>query len=304
MKSKQNKCKLAVLGGDRRQAVIAEEFAKSGYDVSVYAINESSRGCMGVEICSSIERAIQNCEFLVLPLPVTRNNIDLNITSNKDIEFKLADVVKLAVENGCEMIFGGMIPEEMKRNCENNSIKVFDFYESESLQSKNALPSAEGALMITMEHTDITVMGMNVLISGFGRIGRRLASLFSLMGAKVSVAARRDEVLCDIALCGYRPIRIDLCSCELHQAVEECDVILNTVPSVIFSEGVIRGITNKPLYVEIASSPGGIDVSAACDAGIRTICAPSLPGKYSPISAGKYIFETISDILSKGGIDE
>ena len=45
----------------------------------------------------------------------------MNITSNKDIEFKLADVVKLAVENGCEMIFGGMIPEEMKRNCENNS---------------------------------------------------------------------------------------------------------------------------------------------------------------------------------------
>jgi dipicolinate synthase subunit A len=111
-------------------------------------------------------------------------------------------------------------------------------------------------------------------------------------------------VLCDIALCGYRAIRIDGCSGELHKAVEECDVILNTVPSVIFSEGVIRGITNKPLYVEIASSPGGIDVSAACDVGIRTIFAPSLPGKYSPISAGKYIFETISDILSKGGIEE
>ena len=104
MKSKQNKCKLAVIGGDRRQAVIAEEFAKSGYDVSVYAINESSSSCTGVEICSSVERAIQGSDFLVLPLPVSRNNVDLNITSNKNIELKLADVIKIAVENGCKMI--------------------------------------------------------------------------------------------------------------------------------------------------------------------------------------------------------
>lgn len=303
MKDKQNQYKLAVLGGDQRQAIIAEEFAKRGFNVSIYAINGPSKLLPGMEICSTVEKAINGADVLVLPLPVTRNNIDLNITANKNIELKLVDIVKLAVANRCRTVFGGIMPDEMKRNCEKNGIKALDYYENENLQIKNALPSAEGALMIAMEHTDITVSGMKVLISGFGRIGRRLASLFSLMGAQVSVAARRDEVLCDIALCGYSPIRIGGCSDEFRQAVEECDVILNTVPSVIFGDSVIRGISNRPLYVEIASSPGGIDLSAACDAGIRTIYAPSLPGKYSPVSAGKYIFETISDILTEGGIE-
>lgn len=303
MKDKQSKYKLAVLGGDRRQAIIAEEFAKRGFNVSVYAVNGHSKRHSGIESCSTVEKAVHGADVLVLPLPVTRNNIDLNIVANKNIEVKLADIVKLALANGCRTVFGGIMPDEMKRGCEKNGIKAVDYYENESLQNKNALPSAEGALMIAMEHTDITVFGMKVLISGFGRIGRRLASLFSIMGAQVSVAARRDEVLCDIALCGYTPIRIDGCSDGLRQAVEECDVILNTVPSVIFGDSVVRGIANKPLYVEIASSPGGIDLSAACDAGIRTIYAPSLPGKYSPVSAGKYIFETISDILSEGGVE-
>ena len=61
-------------------------------------------------------------------------------------------------------------------------------------------------------------------------------------------------------------------------------------------------MANKPLYIEIASAPGGIDLPAARDKGIKTIIAPSIPGKYSPKTAGKYIFETVCDILSERGI--
>ena len=119
----------------------------------------------------------------------------------------------------------------------------------------------------------------------------------------MTVAARRDETLCEISMDGYRSLRLDGNAEELGAAVDACDVVFNTVPSVILTSSVLGRVKSKPLYIEIASLPGGIDLSAARDARIRTVFAPSLPGKYSPRSAGKYIFETISDILAERSIN-
>jgi dipicolinate synthase subunit A len=196
-----------------------------------------------------------------------------------------------------------MLPDSICSLCDKEGIFTCDYYKSEDLQKKNALPSAEGALMLAMEHTDITVKDMRALVCGYGRIGSLLASMLSSLGADVTVAARRDETLCEISMDGYRAIRIDGNAKELGIAVDGCDVVFNTVPSVILTSAVLEEVKRKPVYIEIASLPGGIDLSAARDVGIRTVFAPSLPGKYSPRSAGKYIFETVSDILSQRSIN-
>ena len=128
-----------------------------------------------------------------------------------------------------------------------------------------------------------------------------MASKLKLLGAYVSVAARRDEVLCEIAMSGFTPI--DLRNAEqLSAATNRSAVIFNTVPVQIFNRQIIDKINGDPLYIEIASSPGGIDIPLARSRGIRIIFAPSLPGKYAPATAGKYIFETITDILDQRGM--
>ncbi|MBQ8408683.1 MAG: hypothetical protein IJY39_07440 [Clostridia bacterium] len=303
MMRNEHRYKFAILGGDRRQAVIADSLISRGHRVCLYGLGDMGTGCKGAEICSSFYKAIEKSDVIILPLPVTRNNLDLSLPSAAEETVKLADVVKAAKKYECKTVLGGMIPDEIMRLCEVNGISAFDYYKSEDLQRKNALPSAEGALMIAMEHTDVTVRGMKALVCGYGRIGTVLTGLLDKLGAEVSVAARRDEALCEIALNGYRAVRLGGDSDELRRAAEESDVIFNTVPHVILTENILKGFTNKPLYIEVASSPGGIDLAAARDVGIRTVFAPSLPGKYSPVSAGKYIFETISDILEKGGIN-
>ena len=155
-----------------------------------------------------------------------------------------------------------------------------------------------------MENTDRLIKGMSVLISGYGRIGSALATLLSAMGARVTVMARRDESLCEIAMRGYEPVRI--CENEPVRAAfdgEEYDVIVNTVPHVVFTRNLLQKLQGKPLYIEVASSPGGIDLCAAREIGIEVIFAPSLPGKYAPVNAGEYIFETVCDILRERGIE-
>lgn len=49
----------------------------------------------------------------------------------------------------------------------------------------NAVPTAEGAIQIAMEQTDVTLHGLPVLVIGHGRIGSLLARRLAALGAKV-----------------------------------------------------------------------------------------------------------------------
>ena len=299
MKNTEKKYKFAILGGDRRQEIVAEELLRRGCSVRTWGIGEVS----GAEVCSSVERAIDRSCVILLPLPATRNKTDL---AQKDGDngspVKLADIVKLAAFHRCGLIMGGMIPDEIKSLGEERGVEVIDFYLSEDLQLKNALPSAEGSLMLAMEHTDITVSGMNALVCGYGRIGRILCALLSSLGASVTVGARREEVLREAGLLGYETVRLDGDALALADVADRSDVIFNTVPDCIFGEAVLSRMEKKPLYIESASLPGGIDTAKARERGIKLLFAPSLPGKYAPVSAGRYIFETVSDILKEKGV--
>lgn len=294
---------ITILGGDKRQAVIAKKLLKRGHTVRIYGLGEVASTLAGAEICSSIEKAMIGCRVVILPLPASRDNMNLLIQGDKTTPISLSYIIELAVKNGCNLIVGGIIPREMLRVADIEGVNIEDFYLSESLQRRNALASAEGAVMISMEHTEKTVCGSKMLICGFGRIGSRLATMLTALGADVIIAARSDAALCEASLNGYRSVRIGDDASELLQAASECDVIFNTVPAIIFSENIIKEIKQKPLYIEIASSPGGIDIRAAREHGLPVIFAPSIPGRYAPISAGEYIFDTIKEILSKRGID-
>ena len=287
--------KIAVLGGDKRQIVVAEELLRLGCDVRLYAVSDQAAFPDGAELFRSIDKAIEGARVIILPLPVTRDNIHLTA---QNVKIALSDIVRLAKKND-SLLLGGMIPTETVKMCATLGVEVCDYYKSESLQKKNALPSAEGALMIAMEHTDVTVKGMRALITGYGRIGSLLADMLDKLGAEITVAARRDETLCEISMRGINAVRIESNGRALSEAANNCQVIFNTVPSVIFNEKILKQIKSKPLYIEIASSPGGIDIHSARDVGIDTVFAPSLPGRYSPVSAGKYVFETICEILTE-----
>ena len=304
MNNESKKYTFSLLGGDRRQTIVAEKLIRLGHKVKLYGLGEHSIHVSGAEICSHAEKAILGSDVIILPLPVSRDKVHLSFSSGVSVTpLKLNDIIDIAKKGGCSTILGGMIPGETARIAELNEIFIYDYYKSEELQRKNALPSAEGALMIAMEHTEKIIKGMNVIVSGYGKTGSCLVSLLDRLGAEVTVAARSDAALCEAALNGFKTVRIGEDTSELARSLTECDVIFNTVPAVIFGEQVLKRLKNKPLYIEIASNPGGIDLSAARDIGIQVIFAPSIPGKYAPVTAGEYIFETITDILTKRGID-
>jgi transcriptional regulator CtsR len=88
----------------------------------------------------------------------------------------------------------------------------------------------------------------------------------------------------------------------IHAAISEADVIFNTVPALIFGESECSFVKNGIPFIELASSPGGIDEFSAKKHGINLINAPALPGKTAPLTAGRIVHDVVSSILRERGL--
>ena len=70
---------------------------------------------------------------------------------------------------------------------------------------------------------------------------------------------------------------------------------MKTIEEILIKEKEeLEKIIPNALIIDLASKPGGIDFISAKKLGLNTIHALSLPGKYSPQSAAKFIEEAIN----------
>ncbi|MBR6617031.1 MAG: hypothetical protein IKL00_04045, partial [Oscillospiraceae bacterium] len=143
-----------------------------------------------------------------------------------------------------------------------------------------------------------TICGTRILLLGFGRIGKRFASILHALGAKVTVASQDVAELACAEMCGCRAVPLR----ELTEHAGEFPVICNTIPAQILTASVLERIRSDALILDLASKPGGVDLAAAQSCSCRVVWALSLPGKTAPITAGEIIARTIFHILEERGV--
>ncbi|MFR5404268.1 MAG: dipicolinate synthase subunit B [Oscillibacter sp.] len=103
-------------------------------------------------------------------------------------------------------IFAGNVGNDASTLAQSLGLTITDYFASEELSVRNAIPTAEGAIEAAMKHTSVTLHGTPCLVLGFGRIGKVLAHDLSALGAKVSVSARKRSDLAWIDAFGYAPL--------------------------------------------------------------------------------------------------
>lgn len=137
---------------------------------------------------------------------------------------------------------------------------------------------------------ETTLAWSKALVIGNGRIGKLLSRKLHFLGADVTVLARKSQDFADI--------RSNNLKFAKYADVDygEYDVIFNTVPSVIFTGKILERLPREILIIDLAC---GVDLKAAQDLSIKTIKAPSLPSKVAPKTAGKFIYDSVLDILSE-----
>ena len=286
---------IVFVGGDARQITAARMLSARGWRVSTFLGGDFD---VELERYETLESALMDADTVVLPLPVSVDAKSLNAPFLENEQIALSRIVDALSQK--QTVIGGRIPEDMVRALENRGIAVIDYFKSEAFQIENAYTTSEAALSIAMNNLKRNIRGARFAVMGYGRIARTLTELLIKLGGKVCVLARKEGDLAWARIAGAKVMRIT--SENIKKLVDGYDIIFNTVPSWLFFEEFLSRVDKNTLIIDLASSPGGVDVSAAKKLNSRVLWASSLPGKYAPESAGELIADCIGDIISEGNV--
>ncbi|MEY8402417.1 dipicolinate synthase subunit DpsA [Oscillospiraceae bacterium 44-34] len=282
-----------VVGGDLRQAKLAQLLAEDGHTVHTYALGEPQEPIPGLTPEVTLRRA-EKADCVIFPLTVTTENGLLN-TPLSLLEHPLTPVLDQLAPH--QFLCGGRISQEVYGLAKERGLTIHDYFAREELAVANAVPTAEGAVQLAMEHLPITIHGSKTLVIGFGRVGRLTAQRFQALGSKVSVAARRYDQLAWAQAMGFGGEQLS----HLKGWLCGYDLIVNTVPAQVLGRAELEDLKPECLILDLASKPGGVDLRAAGEMGLTVIWALALPGKVAPVTAGAAIKDTIYNMLREIG---
>jgi dipicolinate synthase subunit A len=288
------KRKFTVVGGDLRNIKLANFLIEDGYEVNLLGFDKADFES-GIELSRNTRDAIEESDIILGPLPCSNNGEVLNAPFNS-YEIYINDIFKLMSKN--QLFIAGFINEKIENLAKVYNIYTVDILEREEMAVMNAIPTAEGAIQIAMEETPITIHSSNSLVLGYGRVGKILAKMLNGIGANVYVEARKYSDIALIKSFTYNPVTLN----NLSDVLGNMDIIFNTIPHVILVENLLKRIRNNCLIIDLASKPGGIDFDTARELGLKVIWALSLPGKVAPLTAAKFIKETVYNIIDELGV--
>ena len=287
------KHRVAIIGGDLRIVKLAIMLAKDNNEVYVFGLEnaEDLKDNDNIIQCDTIKKAIQNVDIVIGPIPFSSNGTTLNTPfSEKEITIR----EMMHVINAKVLIAGGISPEVYEM-ANDEYIEIIDIMKREELAVLNTIATAEGTIQLAIENTNKILHGSEVLILGFGRIGKVLARKLAGLSVRVTCAARKDEDLAWIQAYGHKATNIN----AIGENLKNFDIIINTVPHLILSEEKLQYVKKECLLIDLASNPGGIDKKAVKERNLKFVWALSLPGKVAPTTSAEFIKETIYNILKE-----
>lgn len=158
--------------------------------------------------------------------------------------------------------------------------RTWDLLQHEDYLAENAAITAHCAIKLTMQQLPCVLAGCEVLVIGWGRIGKCLARLLRQLDAQVTVAARKETDRAMLQALGYRAIDISQILPEHYR------VIFNTAPQTLLPD-----CTGAALKIDLASKPG--------ITGAGVFWARGLPNKDAPESSGALIAKAVARYLTE-----
>ena len=281
------KIDVGILGGDDRQLELINSLYKEGHNLYITGFDKAISQIPTLNY--NIQEMLNKSNYVVLPIPVSRDEIYFNTPFS---EFKTPI-------NGCvaqmtdKKIFC-FDSNKITKICPNfSNCKYYDFAKNEKFILENAKITAECAIELAEKELTVgNLKNANVLICGFGRIGKHLVNLLTTGTARLTATARQAKHISQIKERGVNAIYTQ----DLKET-SGFDIIFNTIPYQIFNEDTLKTTAKNALIIDLASAPGGVDMNAAEKANVKVIQASGLPGKMAPNKSANLIKDTILEVI-------
>ncbi|MBX6394307.1 MAG: dipicolinate synthase subunit DpsA [Alicyclobacillaceae bacterium] len=286
---------IAFVGGDARILEVIRYAVELDATAVLIGFDRLEAELVGTEKADLAPDVLRAVDALVLPVA------GLDEDGYADSGYSAARIRILdehfsALPRSCQ-VFTGIAGPYLEQMCRRHGVTLVKLFDLDEVAILNSIPTAEGAIQMAMENTDITIHGSRSVVLGFGRCGITLARTLAAMGARVKVGARKPADLARVQEMGLLGFSLE----ELADQVEDADLIFNTIPAPVLTAEVLARIPRGCLIIDIASKPGGTDFRYAQRRGIRALLAPSLPGIVAPKTAGQILAKTLCRYIWEAG---
>lgn len=250
----------AVIGNDEKSKSCAMKLNELGYKAKCFFDDNITD--------------IPDYKYIILPLPTVVNG-KINHTSLSIDELN-------SILTDKNIVFCGNV-SPTKLSCQ-----AYSYFYDADFTLKNSRLTAQGTLKIILDNIKLDLTKIKIAVIGYGNCGKAISETLASLGGNVTVFSRKTD-------CRIRTKSTNM----INALAGEYDVIINTVPFEIINENGLSLIKNDSLYIEIASKPFGFSPEKAVNYGFKYIPASGLPGKFTPISAGFIIAETVDRIIKE-----
>ena len=292
---------VAVLGGDAREIIMASLLRRDDFSVATYGLglaaceamgaDEGLAGVAGLEADSVLE-AVAGRAWLVCPAPGLGAG-DVVYAPYACVPIPLNETVLRASDVANGGIVLGRASPSLLTLADAVHATVYESKDDEAQRVRVATSAAEGVLARLVDHTDEVLRDQRVVVLGYGATGSALADRLVLLGARVSVAARRESSLARAEQHGARPVPFD----DRAAAMADATVIVNTVPSTSSMPLAVLKELDGCLVIDIASPPGGTDHAAAQAAGCPVTWLRGVAGERAPRTAGELQYRFVRRVI-------
>lgn len=281
-----------VLGGDLRYLEIINDLS-SKYSVDVVGYkNTYISDCVRNININKVD--IGKYDVIIFPINGVMDKNLINCRFN-NVPIKLSDDFLVGSKDDV-LIFSGISTPNLDRILEVSNRNCFYMMKDKEVVSSNAIPTVEGIIADVIVNTDSTIHDTNFLVFGYGNIGQVLVKYLRLLGANVTVSIIEDkdkEILDSVGIDSFYSNNVS----DLVKSIGSVDVIINTVPSCVIDNSLIKYINRECYVLDIASHPHGIDREVLDEFFIKNKLYLGIPGKVAPKTSGKILSRKINSVL-------
>ncbi|WP_058307764.1 dipicolinic acid synthetase subunit A [Gracilibacillus massiliensis] len=288
----QKKKNIAIIGGDARYLPLIHALNKmSDFRIQILGFEQVEQSYTGV-MQSTIDN-LETSELDAVILPITgidNQGYVETMFSNQPIQ--LTKKWFQSLPKRC-LVFTGISNDTLNEFVSSSNVSLVKLMERNDVAIYNSIPTAEGAIMLAIQHTDITIHHAHVFVFGYGRVGETTAHSFAGLGANISVVSDSESDLARIYERGWKGYSLD----QIEHAIDKCQILINTIPARVVDKSLLEKMNSQAIIIDLASKPGGINFDFAEKRGIQAIHALGLPGMVAPKTAGEILADRIATIL-------
>lgn len=281
---------VAVLGGDLRMLEHMRLARLAGAKVQHYGSIPGADEAAGSPQAASLAEAVKGARIISCPIPGLGADDELYVKFTTEKLRLTADVLKGAAPGA--MLMTCYSTPRVDGWAKEASVRIIPYADDDALSILHAVPTAEGAIRVAIENTDDTLLGMDVLCVGLGRVGVSVAQAFEGMKSRVSLAARNPAQLARAWAMNTTPIELR----DLKNHIGNFGLIVSSTSGRVLDRDLIARTRPDVVIIDLCSPPGSVDFEAAKALGRKVIWARAQAGR-APKRAGHDEWQVLMRIV-------